>query len=303
MEYKKHYSVMEKDILEYFSTFDTDEELLFADLTLGAAGHTCSILEKFPNSKLIAFDQDPDAVKNANDKVPEELKKRLTICPTNFSNFAEVNETKNKKFNGILMDLGVSSHHFDSPERGFSFRFEGPLDMRMNPNSDDPTAAELLAELDDDSLLEILYTYGEERFSKQILENIRAHQLKEGPVTQTKHLENIVFHAYPKKLRFGRTHPATKTFQALRIAVNKELDVIEKTLPDLYSYLAPGGMIAVISFHSLEDRVVKHQFKKAVVDDNTLRILTKKPRIPSNEEIEENSRSRSAKLRVIEKRG
>lgn len=302
MQYKEHYSVMEKDVLEFFFRFDKNAELLFADLTLGAAGHTCSLLRNFPKSKVIAFDQDPDAVKNAKNTVPDKLQDRLTICPVNFSLFDQQSETKEKKFDGILMDLGVSSHHFDSPERGFSFRFEGPLDMRMNPSSEIDTASDLLESLDDEELLEILYTYGEERFSKQIVENIRNFQREEGRIENTKQLENIVFHAYPKKLRFGRIHPATKTFQALRIAVNKELEVVEKTLPSLYSYLAPGGMIAVISFHSLEDRVVKHQFKKAVVDDSTLRILTKKPRIPSNEEIEENSRSRSAKLRVIEKK-
>lgn len=293
---------MGREVLEYFSHLDKSEELLFADLTMGATGHTCLLLEHFPNSKVIAFDQDPEARENAVKTVPKEWQTRLTICGCNFSEFAEREEVKGKLFHGIIIDLGVSSHHFDSPERGFSFRFEGPLDMRMDPLSDGPTAADLLNDLDDDELTSILINYGEERFSKQIVQAMRSFQAEEGPIKTTKHLENIVFHAYPKKLRHGRIHPATKTFQALRIATNKELDVIENTIPELFSFLENGGRIQIISFHSLEDRLIKHGFKKAVVDHSDLRILTKRPRLPSEEELAENSRSRSAKLRVIERK-
>jgi 16S rRNA (cytosine1402-N4)-methyltransferase len=205
------------------------------------------------------------------------------------------------KFAGILMDLGVSSHQFDKMERGFSFRADAPLDMRMNyGDSSIPTAADLLNSLSEKEIADILFNYGEERLSRKIASRIVELRQKK-KIETTGELEDICFHAYPPKDRHGKIHPATRSFQALRIAVNEELTVLENTLPKLLPYLAHGGTLAVISFHSLEDRIVKHTFKEISESDQAVTILTKKPLTASESELTENSRSRSAKLRVLQK--
>ena len=192
--------------------------------------------------------------------------------------------------------------HFDKFDRGFSFREDAPLDMRMNYNDESIyTGAEFLNKADEEEIANIIFKYGEERLSRRIARGVvEFRQTK--PIETTKELENIVFHAYPARQRHGRIHPATKTFQAIRIFVNRELEVLENTLEKLYDLLAPNGVLQVISFHSLEDRITKHKFKEIFqCNKNTAKILTKKPIYPSEREITENSRSRSAKLRVMQR--
>ncbi len=300
--YKNHYSVMNKDVLEYLKkAAKMSESNLFADLTFGGGGHALKILEEIKGSFLVAFDQDPEAFKNGINLLKQKsFADRYIFYHTNFENFNFETKKLSKGFAGIIADLGVSSHHFDSGERGFSFKKEAPLDMRMN--NDDfslKTAAQLLMELSEEQISQVLLDYGEERFAKKIAKLI-INRRKEGKVIKTtKELEELVFHAYPKKMRYARIGPATKTFQALRIAVNRELEVLKKTIPKLIPCLEVGGVLAIISFHSLEDRIVKKAFKQATQGEIPVEILTKKPRIPDKEEVFENSRSRSAKLRVI----
>lgn len=302
-KYGAHYSVLKEECLNSLTLDGTRQEGLFADLTFGAGGHSSALVEMNCNYKLFSVDQDPDALRNGEELLVERgLKDQVTLLDMNFSEFAKyVTENKLGLFDGILLDLGVSSHHFDSPERGFSFRFDAPLDMRMDAdNPEIKTAAELLAELSEDEIADLLYKYGDERLSRQIARNIvEARQQK--PVTTTKELENIIFHSYPKKMRFGRTHPATKSFQALRIAVNRELEVLEEILEGLPDILAPGGRLAIITFHSLEDRIVKRSFNSLAKEKKIVKILNKKPITPSKRELDDNRRSRSAKLRVIQK--
>ena len=218
-----------------------------------------------------------------------------------FPSWIEANKPE-LKFHGILMDLGVSSHHFDKFDRGFSFREDAPLDMRMDfQNERLYTAAEVLNTFDEEDIADIIFKYGEERLSRRIAKNI-VEARSDKKIETTKELENICFHAYPVSQRHKKTHPATKTFQALRIFVNRELEVLENTLEKLYDLLLPGGVLAVISFHSLEDRIAKHKFKEIFqINKKTAKILTKKPVYPSESELSENSRSRSAKLRVLQK--
>ena len=173
--------------------------------------------------------------------------------------------------------------------------------MRMDKgNFGTQTAAELLNSLDEEEIADIFWTYGEERFSRKIAANI-VEKRKEKPIVTTKDLEDIIFHTYPKKMRFGKTHPATRCFQALRIVVNRELEVLENIIPNAVSLLKSGGRLVIISFHSLEDRIVKHRFKFLAKEEKIVKILTKKPITPGEEELGENNRSRSAKLRVVEK--
>ncbi len=300
-DYGQHYSVQKEDILKLLKEhFSTEDNLNFADLTFGAGGHTTAMANLFPNAKLYSFDQDPDALANGQEHlIKNNLKDRVCLIDSNFVNFDNVLE-EDLKFDAVLLDAGVSSHQFDTGERGFSFRFDAPLDMRMNPKSSDPTAADLLNELSMEELQSIFSEYGEEKFSKTIAKNI-VEQRSQKPIRTTKELEDICFHSYPKKLRFGKISPATKVFQALRIKVNKELDVLSEVIGQVIPRLNNGGLFMIISFHSLEDRIVKHGFKSWKDDNYPIEILTKKPILPSSQEIFENSRSRSAKLRVIKK--
>ena len=303
MDYKKHYSVFYRECIDTFKEVtSTFESPLFADMTFGAGGHSLGIITEIANSKIVSVDQDPDAIKNGRQRIESEgFSERAELLKMNFESFPAWARENNKKFAGILMDLGVSSHQFDATERGFSFRGEAKLDMRMAYDEDQPSAYDIINEYDEEDIANIIYQYGEDRLSRRIAAAIVTARL-EKPIETTKELENIIFHCYPKAQRFGKTHPATRTFQALRIYVNRELEVLENTLKELFDLLEIGGRLAVISFHSLEDRIVKHQFKEIVQNNkNFARILTKKPIVPTQEELDENSRSRSAKLRIIEK--
>lgn len=305
-DYLPHYSVLLKECLDAMELGSQQSgSHYFADLTFGAGGHTMALAEKIPVSHIIATDQDPDALENGWNKIKARDKSSsIQLLPMNFESFptwCEENQMQGK-FAGILMDLGVSSHQFDNWERGFSFRADAPLDMRMNyKDSHQPTAADLLNSLSEVEIADIIYNYGEERLSRKIAAKIV--ELRETElISTTGQIENICFHAYPPKDRHGKIHPATRTFQALRIAVNQELKVLENTLPKLLPYLSHGGVLAVISFHSLEDRIVKHTFKEIVEKkDFPAIILTKKPITATDGELSENSRSRSAKLRLLQR--
>ena len=233
---------------------------------------------------------------------------RIKLINTNFVHFPEMIREHSPEvfaaggFQGILLDLGVSSHHFDEATRGFSFRFDGPLDMRMNHESEEfMTAAEIVNTYDEKDLKRIFEEYGEEKNARKIAAKI-IEERKLKPIETTKELENIVFHCYPKEHRYGKTNPSTRVFQALRLEVNQELEVLSKTIGQLIPLLKIGGRISIISFHSLEDRIVKNVFRDAQANsDYPVLVLTKKPILPTEEEISHNSRSRSAKLRILER--
>lgn len=305
-EYLAHYSVMLKECLDALELGSkASGSLIFADLTFGAGGHTFALSDQIAGSTVYSTDQDPDALKNGEENIRRRGKEgKVNLLAMNFQEFPDwcKKNQMHGKFAGILMDLGVSSHQFDKMERGFSFRADAPLDMRMNYGDNSiPTAADLLNSLSEKEIADIIFNYGEERLSRKIAARIVELRQKE-KITTTGQIEDICFHAYPPKDRHGKTHPATRTFQALRIAVNEELTVLENTLPKLLPYLADGGVLAVISFHSLEDRIVKHTFKEIVEkEDFPATILTKKPLTATEEELSENSRSRSAKLRLLQR--
>ncbi|MFZ4712968.1 MAG: 16S rRNA (cytosine(1402)-N(4))-methyltransferase RsmH [Bacteriovoracaceae bacterium] len=308
--YGQHYSVLKEECLNYLTEKNSEREALFADLTFGAGGHTTSLALKHQKSLVLATDQDPDAILNGEKFLKSlGLENRIELLKMNFSEFADFydqswksNHPQYNGIDGILMDLGVSSHQFDTFSRGFSFREDGPLDMRMDyDNNEKETAADIINNYREEDIANILFLYGEERYSRRIAKNICLER-KIKPITTTKELENLIFHSYPEKDRHRGAHPATRSFQALRIAVNAELTVLEESLEKLFSTLGRGGRLCVISFHSLEDRIVKHTFKEIVEKNpNCATILTKKPILPSDQELQINSRSRSAKLRVIEK--
>ncbi len=307
--YTAHYSVLKEECIQALTECGGDlPQRYIADLTFGGGGHTFALAHHAKNIVVFSTDQDPDALKNGHLRIDREgMQGRIELLATNFEHFPSIIRQKfpqvvEQGLSGVLMDLGVSSHHFDEGSRGFSFRFDAPLDMRMN-NADpsQPTAADLVNTWSHERLVEILREYGEEIFAEQIVSNImQQRQIK--LIETTGELENIIFHSYPKKMRFDGISPSTKSFQALRIAVNRELEVLEKTIEQLFEMLRPGGRLAIISFHSLEDRIVKQEYKKIADKYPFLcRILTKKPITPSARELAENKRSRSAKLRVIEK--
>ena len=302
-EYTSHYSVMLPETLEFLIP-NCDGAFFYADMTFGGGGHTVALAKQTTTKSVFAVDQDPDAIKNGNERITNEaLEDKIQLLKMNYESFPDWVEANhpNMKFQGIIMDLGVSSHHFDDFTRGFSFREEAMLDMRMDYEDNKLTAREVLNQFSEEEIANIIYKYGEEKFSRRIA-NAIVEQRKNSPIETTKDLEGICFHAYPKQMRHGRIHPATRTFQALRIYVNRELEVLENTLERLYNLLDVGGRLAVISFHSLEDRIAKHKFKEiSQSEENTAKIVTKKPILPSEKELDENSRSRSAKMRVIEK--
>jgi 16S rRNA (cytosine1402-N4)-methyltransferase len=259
----------------------------YLDTTVGGGGHSRLILAAHPTAQVVAVDQDPQAIAAAQANLAE-FGDRVRFWRGNFAQF----DPQGQLFQGILADLGVNSAQVDQPQRGFSFRHSGPLDMRMNP--DLPlTAAEIVNTWPETDLANLIYTYGEERLSRRIAARILANR----PFQTTTDLAEAIAVAVPSRYRHGRIHPATRTFQALRIAVNQELAVLETLLERSPGWLLPGGRLAIISFHSLEDRLVKHAFK----DNPALGVITKKPLIASPEEVAANPRARSAKLRVAER--
>jgi len=259
----------------------------YLDTTFGGGGHSRLLLESLPDLQVTAIDRDEQALATAQPLL-EEYGSRLTLWQGNFADYAP----KNGIFDGIVADLGVSSPQLDQATRGFSFRVASPLDMRMDQNQN-LSAAEIINHWDSNQLANLFYEYGEERLSRQIARQI----VKLRPFETTTDLAGAIAGAVPPSYRYGRIHPATRVFQALRIAVNGELTALEQLLEKSPYWLKTGGIIAIISFHSLEDRRVKHFFRNSPL----LQVLTKKPIIPSLEEQRQNPRSRSAKLRLAQR--
>jgi 16S rRNA (cytosine1402-N4)-methyltransferase len=261
----------------------------YLDATVGGGGHSSLILAAAPDVSLVAIDQDAQAIAAAQAAL-STYGDRVQFWQGNFADYTPDGAT----FDGIIADLGVSSVQFDLPERGFSFRHTAPLDMRMNQQQS-LTAAEIINFWDEAKLADIFFTYGEERLSRRIARRI----VEKRPFQTTTELADTIAYSVPKSYRYGRIHPATRTFQALRIVVNQELTALETFLKTAPRWLKPSGRIGIISFHSLEDRIVKYAFRES----SELTILTKKPIQPTDAEIAENPRSRSAKLRVAERIG
>lgn len=289
---------------------------IYVDMTLGGAGHTSLILEKLSDKgRLFSFDQDETAINYVKEKLSKDIESgKLTLIHSNFRNITEeLNNRDVERVDGILYDLGVSSPQLDEAERGFSYHQNAPLDMRMNKQQR-LTAYEVVNEWSYNELVAILFKYGEERFSKQIVRKIEAAREVE-PIKTTHDLVDLIKEGIPAPARRKGGHPAKRTFQAIRIAVNDELGALEDSLKQSIQLLNLHGRISVISFHSLEDRVVKHTFKDystppdlprnlPVLPDfdlPILKLINNKPISASKEELEENNRSRSAKLRVAEK--
>lgn len=293
----EHESVMVKEVLEGLSL---PKKRNVIDATLGLGGHTKAILENMPkNGKVIGFDTDFEHIKVAKRKL-RKFKDQVVFVNSNFLYLEdEMKKTRVRAVDAVLYDLGLASPHVDIDERGFSFRKDGPLDMRFN-RKEGITAAEVLNEYSEKELLRIFKEYGEEKRSRRIAQEIRKSR-KSKPFKTTKQLANFI-----EKLvgRSGKIHPATRVFQALRIEVNKELDVLRESLKQAVNLVKPGGRIVVISYHSLEDRIVKYFFRDLARGGDVkpvLKLITKKPLEPTNDEITQNPRSRSAKLRVAEK--
>ncbi len=268
------------------------QEGLLIDATLGGGGHSALLLEQHPGLRLIGLDQDPTARAAAASRL-DAFGERVQIVATNFADY-----TPSEPALMVLADLGVSSPQLDVPERGFSFRLDGPLDMRMNTEGGGETAAELIDRLAEHELADLIYGYGEERLSRRIARRIKSDLEQTGAYEGTAALAYAVAGCYPPKARRGRIHPSTRTFQALRIAVNRELDVLDDLLQRAPDWLEPDGLLGVISFHSLEDRRVKTAFLR----DARLERVTRKPIVASEEEEMSNPRSRSAKLRIARRR-
>ena len=264
---------------------------LLIDCTLGGGGHSALLLEAHPSLRLVGLDQDPTARQAAAERLAP-FADRVTIVATNFADYQPQEPAL-----AVMADLGVSSPQLDVAARGFSFRQDGPLDMRMNPEAGE-TAAELIERLEEAELADLIYAYGEERLSRRIARKIKQHLAEQGPFAGTDALAYLVAGCYAPKARRGRIHPATRTFQALRIAVNDELGVLDRLLQQAPDWLLPGGLMGVISFHSLEDRRVKTAFSS----DERLQRVTRKPETAGEEEQSSNPRSRSAKWRVARKR-
>jgi len=306
---KQHESVLEGEVIQNFNLL---EGSLIVDGTLGDGGHAELLLKNTTSVRVLGIDRDLRAIERAEKRLAS-FRDRITLVHGNFCDIKTILKKENvMNVDGLLLDLGVSSPQLDSPNRGFSFMRNGPLDMRMD-SSQKITAADLLIELPDEKLVSVIKEYGEERFSKRIVRAIRQAQ-KQSAIKTTLQLSNIissVIHAS----RQTKIHPATRTFQALRIAVNGELEHIKKALRDSVDILQESARVIVISFHSLEDRIVKNFFKteeKGCVcppkipvcscgHKQRLKIITRKPIIPAVEEVQLNSRASSAKLRVAER--
>ncbi|MBR1754099.1 16S rRNA (cytosine(1402)-N(4))-methyltransferase RsmH [bacterium] len=303
----KHFTVMKKEATDALNLRDG---LVYVDATLGGGGHSEVILKAIPNGKLIAFDIDDDAINSASEKL--KYYKNLTIIKDSYTNIKKVLQKIGIKkiTGGVLIDLGASYHQLTCPQRGFSFMYDAPLDMRFGSQID-KTASDIVNSYSENDLVRIFSEYGEERFSKRIAKAIVEKRLK-NPIKTTKELADLIIEATPKIK--SKIHPATRVFQALRIEVNRELTNIDTFFNDVLDLLDNGAIISAISFHSLEDRIVKRFFKyhsqKCHCDKTQmichcpppkLELVTKKPIIATEEELKINPPSRSAKLRVAKR--
>ena len=306
-----HESVLKSEVIKALSI---KPDGVYIDATFGRGGHSESILNSLgPHGRLVAIDRDPEAVEAALKL--QKCDKRFSVAHTNFGRMGMIPETSKllNSIDGILFDLGVPSPQLQDPSRGFSFMRDGPLDMRMNPESGQPSAEEWLAKASRPELIEAIKDYGEEKNWRRIVDAvIEARAIT--PLHSTKALSELVLSCIPAKQRYAsKIHPATKAFQGIRIAVNKEIEAIEKGLPTAFERLKPNGRLCVISFHSLEDRIAKNLFRqwagRPAPGDNRpqdmrqrrANLLTRRPTQASDREIASNSRSRSAKLRALRK--
>ena len=304
-----HISVLLEESIEGLNIKDNG---IYVDCTLGGGGHASEILKRIHNGHLYCFEQDPYAYERGNAKL-KEIGNNYFIFSDNFVNLKKDLLSKGiEKVDGIIYDLGVSSFQFDTPDRGFSYNYDAPLDMRMNTNQT-LTAKMIVNEYSYEDLKRIFYLYGEEPFSKEIARNIERER-KNKPIETTFELTEIIKKSLPAKILRKKGHPSKQVFQALRIAVNDELEVFSKSLADALSILNSGGRICVITFHSLEDRICKQMFKACVTSQvpndlpikeaeikKEFRLVNTKVIVPSDRELELNNRAHSAKLRIIEK--
>lgn len=306
-----HYSVLLPETIEQLHI---KEDGIYVDGTLGGGGHSFEIAKRLTTGRLIGIDQDYDALEAAGERL-RPFEDRVTFVHSNYEAMVErVHELGMDKVDGILLDLGVSSFQLDTPERGFSYMVEdAPLDMRMD--QDNPmTAADIVNDYAEEELYRMIRDYGEDRFAKNIAKNI-VKERKNGRIETAGQLNRIIEMSIPKKLQVTGGHPAKRTYQAIRIELNRELDVLAQNLDAFIDLLDDGGRICIITFHSLEDRIVKNTFKKnqdpctcpkdfpvcVCGKKSKGRVITRKPILPSEEELEQNTRSRSAKLRVFER--
>ncbi len=309
MEFK-HISVLYEETL---NSLDIKDGGIYVDGTLGGGGHSRGILERGKNIRLIGIDRDIEAIGAARGRL-KDYENNITLVNDNFSNIKNILSEHNiDKIDGVVLDLGVSSYQLDNAERGFSYMHDARLDMRMNSN-DELSAYEVVNNYSKDALTKIFYEYGEEKWSARVAEFI-VNKREKKPVETTLELVEIIKAAIPMKVRVEGSHPAKRIFQAIRIEVNNELGILKNTISDISEVLKPGGRISVITFHSLEDRIIKKAFTELAMGcvcpknfpvcvcnrQPIVKIISKKPILPTTEEENENPRSKSAKLRVAEK--
>ena len=310
MEEFVHISVLLDEVIEGLRI---RPDGIYVDGTLGGAGHSSEIVKRLTTGRLIGIDQDADAIRAASDRLAP-FSDRVTIVRNNYESFSDIlNTLRIGRVDGILLDLGVSSFQLDTAERGFSYMEDAPLDMRMDDRMD-RTAADIVNGYSEDRLYRIIRDYGEDGFAKNIAKHIvRAREEK--PIRTTLELAEIIKNAIPAKVRKTGGHPAKQTFQAIRIELNRELEVLANSIDGMIRRLNPGGRLCIITFHSLEDRIVKQSFKKnespcicppefpvCMCNRRSLgNVITKKPILPTEEETERNRRAKSAKLRIFER--
>ncbi|OON97278.1 MAG: 16S rRNA (cytosine(1402)-N(4))-methyltransferase [Epulopiscium sp. Nele67-Bin005] len=307
----EHISVL---LEECITGLDIKPDGIYVDGTLGGAGHASHICQKLnKDGHFIGIDQDNNALAVSKERL-SEVEPKVDIVKSNFSDLDEVlGQVGVPKIDGMLIDLGVSSHQLDEASRGFSYMQEAKLDMRMNQDSE-LCAYKVVNEYSEDELHEIIKNFGEERWAKRVASFIIEHREKK-PIETTFELVDIIKRAIPQKARQEGSHPAKRTFQAIRIEVNREIDIIAPTIKKAVDALNSGGRLCIITFHSLEDRIVKHTFKSlaesCICDRNmpicvcdqepVVKVISRKPILPTKDELENNSRSKSAKLRIVEK--
>ena len=305
-----HKSVLLNEVIE---SLNIKADGNYVDGTLGGGGHALEVVKRLESGKLIGIDRDSDAIKAATQRLNDYIN-NVIIIRDNYVNIENILKRENiDKVDGIYIDLGVSSYQLDTAERGFTYRFDAPLDMRMDDRNE-LKASDIVNDYSESELFHIIRDYGEDRFAKNIAKHIVEYRNKKR-IETTFELVDIIKASIPMKIQVTGGHPAKRTFQAIRIELNKELEVLTDSLDVMIDLLKPGGRLSVITFHSLEDRIVKQAFKKAESpcvcpkkfpvcvcgNKSKGRVITRKAILPSEEELEENSRSKSAKLRVFEK--